>query len=102
MSYVSLQTQIFTVAFAATLGACGSSTPELIGAGGSSGTSTTGTTTTGTTTTGTTTTGGTTSTGSGGGSASCGAIGPVTGAPGFGAPAQDGAGTSTEKYSAPT
>ena len=42
--------------------------------------------------------GGTNSTGTGGSTASCGAIGPTTGAPGFGAPTQGGTGTSTAKY----
>ena len=42
-------------------------------------------------------TGGSNSTGTGGGTASCG-VGPTTGAPGFGTPAQVGAGTSTAKY----
>ena len=37
-------------------------------------------------------------TGTGGSTASCGAVGPTTGAPGFGAPTQAGAGTSTAKY----
>ena len=37
------------------------------------------------------------SAGTGGGTASCG-VGPTTGAPGFGAPTQVGAGTSTAKY----
>ena len=42
-------------------------------------------------------TGGSGAAGTGGGTASCG-VGPTTGAPGFGAPTQGGAGTSTAKY----
>jgi hypothetical protein len=42
-------------------------------------------------------TGGSNPAGTGGGTASCG-VGPTTGAPGFGAPTQVGAGTSTAKY----
>ena len=43
-------------------------------------------------------TGGTNAVGTGGSTASCGAVGPTTGAPGFGAPAQAGTGTSAAKY----
>jgi hypothetical protein len=43
-------------------------------------------------------TGGTNSAGTGGSTASCGAVGPTTGAPGFAATTQGGTGTSAAKY----
>jgi len=76
------RTQILAVASALVLGACWAA-PET--PGGTGGTSPAGT-------------GGTSPAGTGGSTASCGPVGPVTGAPGFGAPTQGGSGTSTAKY----
>ena len=97
MSRVSFaRTQIAAVASALVLGACGSS-PET--PGGTGGTSPAGTAGTGgTSPAGTAGTGGTSPAGTGGSTATCGAVGPTTGAPGFGTPSQGGMGTSTAKY----
>ena len=76
------RTQILAVASALVLGACWAA-PET--PGGTGGTSPGGT-------------GGTSPAGTGGSTASCGPVGPVTGAPGFGAPTQGTTGSSTAKY----
>jgi hypothetical protein len=90
MSYVSLtRTQVLALAAAVMFGACGSS-PASPGGGGGTGAMGTGGTNAGGG-------GGTDVTGTGGSTASC-ALGPTSGAPGFGAPTQGGAGTSTDKY----
>jgi len=99
MFAVSLtRTRIVTLAGALVVGACGSTagTPSETGGAGSGGTGGASSGGTGGASSGGT--GGTSSTGTGGSTASCGAIGPTTGAPGFGAPTQGGAGTSTDKY----
>ena len=92
-----IRSGILTLAFALAAGACGSSPSASSGTAGTDGTSPSGNggTTAGTNGGGTD---GTSTTGAGGGNASCGAVGPATDAPGFGAPAQTGTGTSTDKY----
>jgi hypothetical protein len=87
------RTQILAVAAALVVGACGSSPEVPGGTAGTGGTSPAGTG--GTSPAGT---GGTSPAGTGGSTASCGPVGPVTGAPGFGTPTQGGTGTSTAKY----
>jgi len=102
VSRVSLtRTQVLTVVavlVALALGACGSSPSAPTGAGGTNATGAGGTSATGSAGTSATGAGGTNPTGTGGSTASCGAVGPTTGAPGFGAPAQAGEGASTAKY----
>jgi hypothetical protein len=91
MSRVSLaRTRILAVAGALLLGACGSSSSAPGGTGGTNAGGTGGASAGGA--------GGASSGGTGGGMATCGAIGPTTGAPGFGAPTQGGTGSSTVKY----
>ena len=86
-------------ACALVFGACGSSPAAPTGTGGTNATGAGGTNATGAGGTNATGIGGTNAGGgTGGGSANCGVIGPSQGAPGFGAPAQAGAGTSTAKY----
>jgi hypothetical protein len=104
---------ILTVAGALVLGACGSSGGAPTGTGGSSspgsggdnagGTGggnagTGGSSAPGTGGSNPAGTGGTNPAGTGGSTASCGAVGTTTGAPGFGAPAMTGTGTSTAQY----
>jgi hypothetical protein len=112
-------TRILVVACALGLGACGSNaaTPGGngggggstrsggssatgsggSGAGGSSATGAGGSSATGSGGSSATGTGGSAATGAGGNDANCG-VGTTTGAPGFGTPVMDGAGTSTAKY----
>ena len=100
MSLVSLaRLRILAVAGALVLGACGGSNSAADGgAGGSSAAGTGGSSAAGTGGSSAAGTGGSSAAGTGGGTASCGAIGPATGAPGFGAPTQGVTGTSTVKY----
>ena len=98
MSLVSLaRTGIVAAVGALALGACGSNGATPTGTGGTSPAGAAGTSAAGTAGTSAAGTGGTSPAGTGGGTASCGVIGPTTGAPGFGTPAQGGAGTSTAK-----
>jgi hypothetical protein len=103
LSRVSLTlTQILAVASAVVLAACGSNggAPGGTGgdgAGGTGGSDSAGTGGTSAGGTGGGSSGGTGSGATGGSTASCG-VGPTTGAPGFGAPAQVGAGSSAAQY----
>ena len=76
------RTALVAVAGALVLGACGSDFPETTGTAGTNGAGT----------------GGSSTGGTGGSVAACGAIGPTTGAPGFGTPTQGGMGSSAAKY----
>jgi hypothetical protein len=102
MSRVSLtRTRILAVSAAVLLGACGSNEGTLAGAGGNNSGGTGGTGAAGAGGTNSAGTGGTSPAGTGGrtgGSTTGCGVGPTTGAPGFGAPSQGGAGTSTAKY----
>ena len=80
------------------LAACDVLAPGTGNKGGSGGASSGGTAGTGSGGSSSTGTGGTNPAGTGGSIGSCGPVGATTGAPGFGAPAQTGAGTSTAKY----
>lgn len=102
MSRASLaRNLILAIAPALVNGACWSDPVTPSGTGGSSAAGsagTTGSSTGGTGGTGVAGTGGTSAAGTGGtGTGSC-AVGPTTGAPGFGAPTQGGSGSSTAKY----
>jgi len=99
LSLVSLaRTRIVVAAGALVLGACGSDAVTPTGTGGTSAGGTGGGGVAGTGGTSTGATGGTSTGGTSGGTATCGVVGPTTGAPGFGAPTQGGAGTSMAKY----
>jgi len=101
MSRVSLtRTQLLLTAGALALAACGSNPAAPGGAGGgdnSSGTGGNNSAGFGGNNSAAAGAGGGDSPGTGGDGANCG-VGPTTGAPGFGAPAQDVAGSSTAKY----
>jgi hypothetical protein len=106
MPCVSLnRIQALAVASALLLGACGSSPAAPGGSAGADSGGTAGTNASGaagsaggTGGTNSAGTGGSTGVGTGGSTASCGAVGPTTGAPGFATSGQDGMGTSAAKY----
>src|SRR5262245_15144235 len=92
LSRLSLaRTQILAVAGALVLGGCDVLAPGTSGDGGKGGSSSSGRG-------GTSSSGTAGTTGAGGSPGTCGAVGPTTGAPGFGAPTQGGTGTSAAKY----
>jgi hypothetical protein len=92
----STRTQILVLALV--LDACGSSPGTPGGMGGNDSGGAGGTNAAGAGGTNSAGTGGSNPAGTGGRSASCGSVGPTTGAPGFGTPTQGGTGTSTAKY----
>jgi hypothetical protein len=99
MSRVSLtRTRVVAIAGALLIGGCWSTPEAPGGAGGTQSGGTAGASSGGTGGTDPGGTGGTNAVGTGGSTASCGAVGTTTGAPGFASSTQGGTGTSAAKY----